>query len=148
MITQEHQILIERPVEEVFTYLSIPENNPQWEPMVLESRMVTNGPMRVGSKFTEKVKLIGSPIETECIVTEYEFPRIFAYKSNSSARFQTEGRVVLEPIGGSTRLSFSGKNQFGGVWRLLEPVMGGEAKKEVEGALNKLKSILEQRVPV
>jgi uncharacterized membrane protein len=40
MITQEGQIVIDRPVEEVFTYLSNPENHPQ-EKVVVESNMTT-----------------------------------------------------------------------------------------------------------
>lgn len=148
MITQAHQIVIERPVEEVFSFLSIPENNPQWETMVVESKMVTSGPMRVGSQFSEKVKLFGSPFETVCTVTEYEFPRVIGYRSDSSPRLQYEGRVSLQPEGSGTRLSFNGTNQLGGVWRFLEPLMGGEVKKEVEGDLQKLKHLLEQRVPV
>jgi uncharacterized protein YndB with AHSA1/START domain len=135
MIAQEGQIVIDRPVEEVFTYLSNPENHPQWEKVVVESKLMTNGPMRVGSKFKEQVKLMGPPIEVVCTITEYEYPRVVAFRSDTSSKIQYEARIHLEPVGNSTRLTFKGTNQFGGVWKLLEPILGGEMKKELEEAL-------------
>lgn len=148
MITIDQNITIDRPVEEVFSYLSVPENNPQWEKSVVESKMVTNGPMRAGSKFSEKVKFIGSPVETVCTITEYEYPRVLAYRSDTSPRIQYEGRLTLESLGNSTRLTFKGTNSLGGAWKLLEPLLSGESKKEAQEAMKQLKSNLEKRVPV
>lgn len=54
----------------------------------------------------------------------------------------------IKPLGNSTHLSFTGKNQFAGTWKLLESLLVCEMKKEVEGALKKLKQILEERVKV
>ncbi len=140
--------MIDRPVEEVFTYLSNPENNPQWEKAVVESTLLTNGPVRVGTKFREQVKLIGSPIELICTITEYEYPRAVAFKTDPSKKVQYEARIVFEFVGNSTRLTFKGLNQFGGFYKFLEPVMRGEMKKELDEELIKLKSLLEERVPV
>lgn len=148
MITQESQIVIRRPVEEVFTYLANPENNPQWEKAVVESKLITSGPLRVGSEFSERVKLIGSPIQVVCTILEYDFPRVIAYRSDTSSRVKYEGRIQFESAGRDTRLTFTGKNQLGGFYRILEPLMRGEMEKELGDDLKKLKSVLEERVPV
>jgi uncharacterized membrane protein len=134
MITQEAQIVIDCPVEEVFTYLANPENHPQWETVVVDSKLITNGPLRVGSKFKESVKLMGPPIEVVCTIIEYGYPRVVAFRSDTSSKTQYEGHINLEPAGNSTSLSFTGTNQFGGMWRLFEPFLGVEMKKEVEEA--------------
>ena len=57
-------------------------------------------------------------------------------------------RTLFRTARNSTRLTFKGVNQFGGLYKFLEPVMRGEMKKELDEELIKLKSLLEERVPV
>jgi uncharacterized protein YndB with AHSA1/START domain len=44
----ENSIMINRPIEEVFEYVSTPENDPTWVPVSLRHQRTLPGPMRVG----------------------------------------------------------------------------------------------------
>jgi len=49
-------IVINKPVSEVFSYMAVPENAPQWMPDVVGIKRVTPGPLALGSKFEETRK--------------------------------------------------------------------------------------------
>jgi uncharacterized protein YndB with AHSA1/START domain len=55
----ERTVTINRPVEEVFEYISTPENEPTWIPAALRHERTSPGPMRVGMTTEEDVKFLG-----------------------------------------------------------------------------------------
>jgi hypothetical protein len=55
----ERTVTINRPVEEVFEYISTPENDPTWIPAALRHERTSPGPMRVGMTTEEDVKFLG-----------------------------------------------------------------------------------------
>jgi uncharacterized membrane protein len=68
----EHTIEIERPVREVFEFISQPENFPRWQESLLEVRRQASGPLRVGSEVTEVRRFMGRKMETTWTCTEHE----------------------------------------------------------------------------
>ena len=54
----ENTIMIERPINEVFKYVSIPENDPTWVPLSLWHERKAPGPMRVGTTTEEDVAIL------------------------------------------------------------------------------------------
>ncbi len=46
----EHSVVINRPVEEVFEFMSDPRNNEQWQAWIVDTKGV-EGPVSVGSKW-------------------------------------------------------------------------------------------------
>ncbi len=55
----ENSIMINRPIEEVFEYVSTPENDPTWVPVSLRHQRILPGPMRVGMTTQEDLKFLG-----------------------------------------------------------------------------------------
>ena len=51
MIKVETTVQIDRPSEEVFTYISNFENNPEWQSGQLEAKFTSEGPLSVGSTY-------------------------------------------------------------------------------------------------
>jgi uncharacterized protein YndB with AHSA1/START domain len=45
----ERSTTIEQPVDQIFEYVSTPENDPTWVPVSLRHEMLSPPPMRVGS---------------------------------------------------------------------------------------------------
>jgi hypothetical protein len=45
------EILIERPVEEVFDFVADQRNEPIYNPRMLQSEKITDGPIGVGTRF-------------------------------------------------------------------------------------------------
>jgi uncharacterized protein YndB with AHSA1/START domain len=55
----ETTITIERPISEVFEYVSTPENDPSWVSLFLRHERTAPGPIRVGTTTEEVVKFLG-----------------------------------------------------------------------------------------
>jgi len=134
---------IEKPVEEVFAYLLDFESTPKWQSGVVTSKLATPGPLRKGSKFDEVVKLGPWRMATTCEITEVEGSRRIAFRITGSSPVEYGGEFLLEHHERGTRLTMSGSMVFKGLWRLLEPMMAGEIKKEMAAELRRLKSQLE-----
>jgi Polyketide cyclase / dehydrase and lipid transport len=52
---------IDRPPQEVFSYLDDLERHSDWQPDIVESRRTTEGPTRVGTRTVETRKVPGGP---------------------------------------------------------------------------------------
>ena len=48
----ERSTLIERPVEDVFRFVSDPTNDPKWHPTVIKAEKTSDAPIGLGSTFT------------------------------------------------------------------------------------------------
>ena len=55
----------------------------------------------------------------------------------------SSGSCTLEPVEGGTRLTMSGETEVGGFGRLLWPLMGGMARRNLATGLAKVKRVLE-----
>ena len=51
VVTEEADIVIERPIDEVFAYVSDPLNDPEWCPTVREAQQVGGGSPVVGAEY-------------------------------------------------------------------------------------------------
>jgi hypothetical protein len=55
-----------------------------------------------------------------------------------------EARFVFEPVNGTgTRIVVNGTGRMHGIWRLVEPLLAGDIKKEEGNELRTIKAILE-----
>lgn len=147
MITIAVSAEVARPVADVYDFIVNVENVPKWQPAVIESRRVTPGPVRVGAEFTEVAKLLGRRVETVCTFTELEPNRTIAFHATSSGPFSYDTRYTLEPAGSGTRIQIAGRFRFKGLWRLLEPILGGEVRKESAQEVQAMKAAIEGRPP-
>ncbi len=50
-IRQEHNVVIERPIEEVFAFVTDPNNDPLWQSTSLETEQTSEGPVDVATTF-------------------------------------------------------------------------------------------------
>lgn len=83
MITIEYSVAINRPIEEVFSFMTNLENNPQWVSGLLEAKQTSPGPMGVGSTGTDVRQFLGRRIESTWEVTEHEVNKKSAFKTTS-----------------------------------------------------------------
>jgi hypothetical protein len=114
MIHTSGSVEISQPSDRVFAFMSTVDNAPQWQSELTESRLLTEGPLRVGSKFKEVVKFLGRPIELICETTELEPGRKLAFKSENDRRMQFDVTFLVEPQGGSTsRVTVSSNTRVG-----------------------------------
>src|SRR5918995_2023022 len=124
----EESVEINRPVEEVFSYVSDPQNLPEWSGIVLEVREEAQGAPKEGDRFTSVAKFLGRRFETPFEVVSYEPPRRSSHRSTGGPFPQQWTRTFEQTAAGGTRLSQGGGGGPGGFfpvgWSVVE--MGGK----------------------
>lgn len=147
-IQLESSTEIDRPVEEVFEYVSSVENNAEWEPRVVESPPA-EGEMGLGTTWRPVVEGLTGPAETtmECIA--YDPPTRFGYTTPTGmmgGRLKTvEAIYTFTGDGDRTRVEWSGTIEVSGVLRLLEPLLARSLRSDVDTSLRNLQTQLEAR---
>jgi hypothetical protein len=140
----ERSVVIDRPIGEVFEFVLNPANDASWQTTLVESEVLTEGPIRVGSQIREVRRFLGVRFELGYEVTEYEAPRRSSIKSVAGP-MQFTGGYVLESRDGSTEFIVTGDIEGHGFFKLGEPVFTRMAARELEANLGHLKDLLEAR---
>ena len=142
MATLELSIVINRPLEEVFAFVSNPENSPKWILGISELTIASAGPIGVGSTYRSVFTFLGRRIETEAEFTEFEPNHSFAQKSKSGP-FPVQNRVNFERDQGGTRVTLTLAGEPGGFFKLAEPLLVGMIKRQFEADFANLKDLLD-----
>lgn len=141
MIRHEVTLYLNRPIEQVFAFLADSRNLRTWQSNLIESRQLTEGPMRVGTRFREVRRTGPRQSEIQAEITDFEQNKRFATKTYTKPDVTVS--YSFEPENGGTRLHYTFIMLTGGIMRLLEPLIAGSIKKDTEQDFQKLKSILE-----
>lgn len=132
---------IERPVEDVFGFLTDLDNLPQWAVGLLEVRH--DGHVRLGAKGVE-VRMVGKKkTEMPWEVIRYEPPRVVAFAY--SEPLPATATFTMEPIAGGTRLTCDTELELKGIYRLMAPMIVKEARQTDAKQFAKAKATLEGR---
>ena len=136
--------VVNRPAEEVFAYLTDPENLPEWQSMVSESRKDSPGPMDVGTRMTNVRNFLGRRIESQVEVTAYEPSRRFDVQVVSGpVPFKVS--QTLEATDGRTTIRVEAEGEPGGFFKLAEPLVARQAERQFKNDFATLKDLLEAR---
>ncbi len=98
-------VIIERPPEDVFAYVTDPQNLPEWGNVIREVRKETEGSPRVGKRYTVDAAFLGRRWEQSFEVTVYEPPRHYSDRNMSGAFHDEHAYTFEEAGGGGTRLT-------------------------------------------
>jgi uncharacterized protein YndB with AHSA1/START domain len=140
----ENTITIERPVEEVFEYVSTPENDPTWVSASLRNQRTSPGPLRVGMTTEEDVKFLGQTSRDTWEITEYEPPTVIAYRATSGLFSGAVVRVRCEPVEGGTRLTHAVDYEPRGIYyKALAALMPWVLPRLLDSMDRTLKNLLE-----
>ena len=143
MIRIESSIQVSRPRDRVFDFLTDVDNLPKWQSGVIQSKRLTQGPVRVGFQYEETAKVGLWNLHAVCTVTDMKANERFSFLAESSGPLDYDGRFDLQPVAGGTRLTLSGTARLKGFWRLLQPVLAGDLRKETRTELATIKLLLE-----
>jgi len=103
MATIETSISINKPVEQVFAYLTDVQNQKALNPMITE--VVTDGKMGVGSHYKVKMNVMGRPFESENEIVAIEPNKKFAVKTLAAPPASpVTNTYTLEPEGSGTKV--------------------------------------------
>ena len=68
MISEQRTTVIDRPVTDVFSYVTNGSRYPEWSTGVQEASLTSDPPLRGGSTIPETVRLLGWQFDTEMVV--------------------------------------------------------------------------------
>jgi carbon monoxide dehydrogenase subunit G len=142
MISIEKSIHINKPIADVFAFLTDFVNDAKWQGDLVRSEKTSPGPMAVGSTGLYVQKVMGKEIKNDVAVTVYEPPKRFGMKTTSGP-VQFQINASLEEMGGGTHLTMTLNGEPGGFFKLAEGLLKGELEKSLDRDFAKLKKILE-----
>ena len=138
----EGEIVIGRPVEEVFDFVADERNEPTFNPRMLRAEKVTDGPIGTGTRFVATMKSMGRTFDLTIEFTDYERPtRLGSTSAMSSA--DTRGALIFEPHPDGTRMRWSWDVQPRGLSRLLAPLIHWMGTRQERVVWESLKQHLE-----
>jgi uncharacterized protein YndB with AHSA1/START domain len=142
MVKVEYSIVINRPVAEVFTYVTDPANNTKWQECLVESRQASSGPMGLGAQVVDVRKFPGRDMDSKLEVTAFEPNKKFSEKVNSGP-LKFEITNIFEASGSGTKFTVSLQGEPGGFFKLAEGMVEKQLRSQSEGDAGRLKKVLE-----
>jgi len=143
MINYQSEVIVNRPVEQVYRLVTDVARFDDWTPMT-GTHLVSGGSLRVGSQMETTIKM--GPMKQTMVfeVTELEENRQLGFKTVSKGAVEWDGDYTFEPRGpSSTRVVNSGQLRLNGILKLFEPLMAGEVRSGEAKEVIKLKELLE-----
>lgn len=141
MITHEQEIVINRPVADVFAFLTDFANYPRWQEDLVEYRQTSAGPLTIGSTGSEVRNVLGHRQEATWQVTELKPNELYA--TRGSGAFAYEIRNTFQAEGSATRVRVRFQGQPTGLLRVAEPLMAGAVTKGFSEGYENMKRLLE-----
>ncbi|MGD8406286.1 MAG: SRPBCC family protein [Anaerolineales bacterium] len=142
MIKFEKSVLINRPQQEVFDFVTDLSNDPQWQSSIESVEQVSDGPIGVGSTWRYETKFLGRKNETEIQMTSYEPPRQSTVKAVSGP-IPFENTHKFQKQDGGTLLTFIGQVEIGGFFKMAEGLVSKQMEKQMDADGAALKKLLE-----
>lgn len=142
MARMEKSVDINRPVEEVFAYATDIKNWPKWHETIMEAEQTSAGELGVDTTFKGKASMEGRTAEFTGKMVEYD-PNKRSRKVMDFGNFTNEDELTFEPIDGGTRFTLAYDVKVHGFAKLLSSRLNSAMRKELEQAMNSLKTILE-----
>jgi uncharacterized protein YndB with AHSA1/START domain len=142
MFKVEGTVVINRPIDEVFTFLTTPGSSARWQGMVLESKLTSEGPVGVGTTGKSSSQFLGRRMESTWEITEHELNRKTAYKSTSGP-VPYENSATLESVDEGTKVTLVGEYEVGGFFKLAEPIIARMGQRQADADFANLKDLVE-----
>jgi len=139
MLEFENTIRIDRPIGEVFAFLSDLENVPKWNYYVLKVTKLSDGPIGIGTMYHQ----VRKTDEQDLRITELDQNHKMVVKTLPQSSPSLEMRFTLYEEGNTTRIRDEWRLDSG--WPApLEWLGTGRIKSAVAENLTKLKELLEK----
>jgi hypothetical protein len=143
MINLISSTFIERPVQQVFDFVSTPENDFQWRYGTLATARLPKGSDAMQSFFRSIGHLMGRRNLSTFEITEFEPNKKYGFKSLSGP-VHSRTSYTLEKLNDRTRINISIQANAPNFFQITEKLLGKTMKKQLEEDVGRLKSILEQ----
>ena len=133
---------VDRSLDEVFAFVGDFANTKEWDPGVADARMVTEGPIGIGTRYAVDVVFDGRTLPMTYEVTEWDPPNRVVLKGEGSTVTAVDDiRFEATPTG--TRISYSADLRLKGLLRFAEPLLKGRFDETGRRAMAGMRRALE-----
>ncbi len=136
------ETVIDRPIEEVFDFMSKLENVPLWLDGCKKVWVLEGDPEAVGGKVAHLDEFMGREFEAHFDVVEWEPNRRMVFEAVSGP-FRGTSEELLEEDGGATLVTIRVKGDPSGFLKVLSFGAKRMAQQQIDRSLANLKGILE-----
>jgi uncharacterized protein YndB with AHSA1/START domain len=141
VISFNGSIVIERPVESVFDFVTDLEKNPRWQSGMENAEVTSDGPVSKGTTYRCTNTFMGKRYDTEGVVSEYAPNRKCSFRFKAG-EVTGETRFIFEPIDGATHFTAEGEIHLS-LFFPIKSLANLKAERKVRQDLSDLKKILE-----
>ena len=136
-----HELISHSP-KEVFDFITSSDNAPKVVQSVKSMVKLTEGPVRVGTRYRETRLMNGREQQAELEVVAYEPNQKYAMK-NVTEGIETVYQYTFHPEANGTRVDLMCEVKAGGLKKFMLPMVASILKKEDGDHLQRLKKALE-----
>ena len=143
MINLTSNTLIERPVKQVFDFVSTPENDFQWQYGTLATAKLPKGAGAMQTFFRSIGHLMGRRNLSTFEITAFEPNEKYSFKSLSGP-VHSHTSYTLENVSGTTRINISIQASAPNFFHITEKLLWNAMKVQLEEDVARLKTLLEE----
>lgn len=143
MLHYRTSVDINRPVDQVFEYVTRIENSSQWGDAVVDAWQESDGPLGAGTIVTEKVRMGPVFSELSWEITAFERNRLCVFEGESDLG-RSKTAYIFDATEQGTRLTVEVNTGLSGIYRYLKPIIRFTHKRNRQSSLVAIKTILEQ----
>ena len=138
----EGEIVINRPVEEVFAFVADERNEPRYNPRMLSVQQTSSGPVGVGTRWRAEMATMRRSMPMTIDVTAYEPPRRLSSSTHLST-MEIEGALSFESVPQGTRMRWQWDLRPRGLLKLVKPLVARMGQRQEQATWANLKRVLE-----
>ena len=142
MIKIEKSIIINRPIDEVWKFISNVENIPKWNRGTRKGTVTSDGSIGVGSTVQYLRQFLGRQMIVELRVSEYVPNRVIGLQV-SVGRVTAQTGFTFESVEGGTRLTHPSEIELGGLWKLITPILIPMLERDGQEDMANIKRLIE-----
>lgn len=143
MINETASIVIHRPVDIVYQFMSEPKNRLRYDPKLIDVRHSPEGPLRYGTQIVEVRSMLGKRGEMVTEVSELEPNLRIGYRTLQVDPMNAVGAYHFDSIPEGTRLTLNFALNPRGIMKLIAPFVAGGLKRDIAAGLENIKAVLE-----
>lgn len=150
MARLREQLETSLPIDEAFAFVADFANSSRWDPGVAYSEALTEGPVRIGSRYRLGVRMGGRVSEMEYRVTALETPRRVVLAGEGPGVSAVD-EIRFASTGSATRIDYTADIHLRGLLRLVAPLAGGAFDRIARNARDGMQRTLDElagRAPV
>jgi uncharacterized protein YndB with AHSA1/START domain len=141
MAHAEASITTKRPIGEVFAALSDWTKSEKWISGTQSVTKTSDGPIGVGTSWHGVGKVMGREFDSSMTMTEFEPDHKFAWTADKPFKIATS--FAFESVNGGTRVVQAVDGEFGGFFKLAQPVMLPMMKRQIQHDLETFRDLMD-----